>query len=114
MSALRSNAQARRRPLPPYGREIVEMLRRNLRPAVPDGTIVVSLDWRLGTGWGRIVLPADVDPHTYDLDFLRGLDVLIVHRPGHPPEHVAAAREAVQAARPHVCALCALPYLVDE
>src|SRR5579864_3387839 len=98
MSAQR-NAQAQCRPLPPYGREIVEMLRRKLRPAIPDGTIVVSLDWRLGTGWGRIVLPVNVDPGTFNLDFLAGLDVLVVYRPGHPADHVAAALDAVNAAR---------------
>ncbi|HLX30770.1 MAG TPA: hypothetical protein VKV24_20020 [Casimicrobiaceae bacterium] len=103
-----------RRPLPPYGREILEMLRRGLRPAIPDGTIVVSLDWNLGTAWGRIVLPKDHDPRGYYLDFLAGLDVLIVYRRGHPAEHVAAAIEAVNAARPHVCAECELPHLVRQ
>jgi hypothetical protein len=113
MSAER-NPRPAHRPLPPYGRDILEMLRLKLRPAMPDGTVVVSLDWHLGTGWGRIVLPGNVDPWTYNLDFLAGLDVLVVYRPGHPAEHVAAALEAVRAAHPHVCAQCELPHLVAE
>ena len=83
------------------------------RPVMFGGGIVVSLDWQLGTGWCRIVLPPDTDPATYDLDFLAGLDILLVYRPDHPDWHREAAIAAVRAARPRVCAPVALPHLVE-
>ena len=100
-----------RKPLPPYGREILEMLRLKLRPAILGGSIVAALDWNLGTAWPRIVLPRDHDPHGYELGFLAGLDVLVVYRPNHPREHVAAALDAIRGVQPHVCAPMALPHL---
>ena len=63
--------------------------------------------------WPRVVLPKDHDPHEYNLEFLAGLDVLVVYRPNHPPQHVAAALEAVRAVQPHVCAAIALPHVVE-
>lgn len=90
------------------------MVRQRLRPVIFGGAIVVSLDWRLGSGWPRIVLPPDVDPYSYNLDFLRGLDLLVVHRPGHPQDHLEMSVAAVKAAAPNVCAVVALPHLVDE
>jgi hypothetical protein len=108
------HARPQYRPLPPYGRQIVEMLRLKLRPAILGGCVAVSLDWDLGSAWPRIVLPRDVDPHSYNLAFLAGLDTLVIYRPGHPADHIAAAVEAVKAARPHVCGVTALPQLVNE
>ena len=107
------NAQAPHRRLPPFGREIVAMVRAGRRPAILGGSVVVSLDWKLGAAWPRIVLPRDTDPHEFDLAFLVGLDVLIVYRPDHPWKHVAAALEAVRAVRPRVCASTPLPHAVD-
>ena len=88
------------KPLPPYGRDIVKMLSRRVRPAMFGGAIVVSLDWSLGEEWPRIVLPRDQDPHAFYLDFLTGLHVVIVHRPGHPAHHVIEAQDAIKAVRP--------------
>ncbi len=106
--------RARSRRLPPFGREIKAMVDARLRPVQFGGSVVVSLDWRLGTSWPRIVLPPDVDPHEFDLSFLRGLSLLVVYRPGHPAEHLAAALDAIHAAGPHEVAPIALPHLVDE
>ena len=97
------------KPLPPFGRDIVQMLSHRVWPAMFGGAIVVSLDWSLGEECQRIVLPRDQDPHAFYLDFLAGLDVVIVHRPGHPAHHIAEAVDAINAARPHACVVVVLP-----
>lgn len=113
MSLRREAVHAGKR-LPPYARPIVDMLRRRLRPVAFGGAIVVALAWDLGAAWPRIVLPPDVDPHDFDLAFLRGLDLLVIHRPGHSAAHLAATLTAIKAVRPHVVTVVAVPRLVDS
>lgn len=72
-----TRTQAKR--LPAFGREILELRRRGLRP---QGRVILSLDsWHYGEGRARAVITADVDPAALDYSFLAGLDVEIVWLP---------------------------------
>ena len=84
--------------LPPYGRAIVSMVEAGQRPQIFSGAIVAALDWNIAKSWPRFVLPPADDPHSFRLDFCRGLDVLVLYRPGHDAVHVNRARDAIVAA----------------
>jgi hypothetical protein len=86
----------RGKPLPPYGRAIVEMANAGLRPRLPSGTVVAACDWDIARHWPRIVLPGD--PTAFDLSFAAGLDFLVLARLGHPQEHVQAVVRELLAA----------------
>ena len=57
--------------------------------------------------WPRVVI-AD-DPSRYRLDFVRGLDWLVLSRIGHPESHVVAVVAALGAAGAHIVVPVALP-----
>jgi hypothetical protein len=75
----------------------VAMVRRKLRPVHLGGAFVCSLDWSLARCWARFVIPPGADPCEFDLRFVRGLDILIMYRPGHNEQHVSAVVEALTA-----------------
>ena len=109
ITVISAAVQRAAKPLPPFGDEIVEMFGRRVRPALFGGALVISLNWDLGAPWPRIVLPRDIDPYAYDLDFLRNRDLLVVHRPRHSADHVRAAAHAIHEVRPRVCLVRVLP-----
>ena len=74
------------------------MVAAGQRPQLFGGAIVAALDWDIGKAWPRFVLPPSDEPHAFRLDFCRGLDVLILFRPGHDAAHVNRAREAIREA----------------
>ena len=84
--------------LPPHARALVAMVAAGQRPQIFGGAIVAALDWGVAERWPRFVLPLPDDPHSFRLDFCRGLDVLILYRPGHDAAHVNAARDAIRTA----------------
>jgi hypothetical protein len=112
MNSVAHRAGTRR--LPPFGNAIRAIVLAGRRPLEFGGAIAVCLDWKIGSCWPRIVLPPDQDPTTFDLSFLAGLHVLVFWRPGHSPDHIAAALEAVRAARPAKCAPVELPHIVRD
>jgi hypothetical protein len=80
------------------------------RPVLFGGAIVVSLDWNVGSSWSpRIVLPADSNPEIFDLSYLRTCEVLVIHRPEHPHQHVTAVLAALRAVPVRVVTNVALP-----
>ena len=101
------------RGLPPEAkRNVVAFVQRGLRPKIFGGGFVCSLDWNLGRSWPRFVIPRDCDPRDYDLRFVRGLDLLVIHRPGHPKEHVERACAALRDNGARVVAPVQLPRVV--
>jgi hypothetical protein len=83
------------------------MLHRGERPAILGGSIVVALDWDIAPHWPRVVVPDD--PGHYRLDWVRGLDLLLLLRRTHPYTHVAAVVRALRDAGANVVAPVALP-----
>ena len=84
--------------LPPFGRGLAAMVDAGQRPQLFGGAIVAALDWDIAETWPRFVLPLADEPNAFRLDFCRGLDVLILYRPGHDAAHVNRARDAIRAA----------------
>jgi hypothetical protein len=84
--------------LPPFGRGLAAMVDAGQRPKLLGGAIVAALDWDVATTWPRFVLPLEDEPSEFRLDFCRGLDVLILFRPGHDAAHVNRARDAIREA----------------
>ena len=84
--------------LPPFGRSLADMVAAGQRPQIFNGAIVAALAWDVAEGWPRFVLPATDDPHSFRLDFCRGLDVLVLYRLGHDAAHVHRALDAIAAA----------------
>ena len=44
------------------------------------------------------MLPLADEPDSFRLDFCRGLDVMVMYRPGHDAAHVNSAKDAIRAA----------------
>ncbi len=59
---------------PAYGRQIDDLRKRGLVPAL---RIVLTYDWAIGRLYPRIVLDRDVDPMQYRFNFLSGLNLQI-------------------------------------
>jgi hypothetical protein len=107
-----------RKPLPPFGAAVRNMIARHERPVLFGGAFIVALEWTLGARWyvaglvlesPRIVIPKTEDPAAFELSYLRGCDVLVLHRPSHPRAHVVATVEALRAARANCVHPVALP-----
>ena len=90
--------------LPPYGRALADMISMGQRPQIFGGSIVAALEWSIGKRWPRFVLPLADDPYSFRLDFVQGLDVLLLYPPGHDAAHVNRARDAIVAAGANVVA----------
>src|SRR4030095_13990591 len=90
--------------LPPYGLAIARMVASGQRPLIFGGAIVAALNWDVAELWPRFVLPPCDDPRSFRLDFCRGLDVLMLYRPGHDAAHVKRSRNAVLEAGAHIVA----------
>lgn len=89
-----TRTQAKR--LPAFGREILELRRRGLRPR---GGIILAIDsWNygIGTSRARAVITPDLDPAALDYSFVAGLDVELVWLPKlTPKERLDATIRAV-------------------
>ena len=83
---------------PPFGRGLAAMVDAGQRPQLFGGAIVAALGWDIAPTWPRFVLPLEDEPSGFRLDFCRGLDVLILYRPGHDAAHVNRARDAIREA----------------
>jgi hypothetical protein len=93
-----NTVDSRAKRLPPFGREVRDMIFARRRPVLFGGAILVSLDWHLGDCWSpRLVFPPDTAPAVFDLSYLRGCEILVIHRPEHPPSHVDATLGALRA-----------------
>ncbi len=100
----------RTRRLPPFGREVRDMIFARRRPVLFGGAILVSLDWKLGDRWKpRLVLPPDTQPEVFDLSYLLGCEILVIHRPEHPLSHVTAVLAALRAVPVRLVINVALP-----
>lgn len=99
----------RRRRLPPHAKQIVAMLNDGKRTVLFGGGLVCGLDWEIGRAWWRFVLPPDQAPDNFELGFVRGIDVLVLHRPTHDPLHVAAAVRALKQNGARLVVAVALP-----
>jgi hypothetical protein len=89
--------QNRAKRLPPFGREVRDMIFARRLPVLFGGAILVSLDWNLGDCWSpRLVFPPDTPPSVFDLSYLRGCEILVIHRPEHPLSHVNATLAALR------------------
>ena len=74
-----NTVDSRAKRLPPFGREVRDMIFARRRPVLFGGAILVSLDWNLGACWSpRIVLPPDTEPTVFDLAYLRGCEILVI------------------------------------
>lgn len=65
-----------RRRLPAFGRELVAAQRAGRN--VP--WLCISLDWNLGRGFPRVVIPADIRARELDFSLVRGLGCMVAHR----------------------------------
>lgn len=73
-------AQANRRRLPAYGRQIKAALDAGLRPRTGGGTIIVTSEWNYAraSSPGRVVCPPSDHPEEYDFAFLNGCEVIVL------------------------------------
>ena len=90
------------------------MLESGRRPVMFGGCFGAALEWSIARGWPSaplFVLPPEVDPASFDLGFLRGVDVLALHRPAHSARHVRACMDALQSSGARLVVAVALPEL---
>lgn len=73
-SASTPKTQGRR--LPAYGRALIDAQRNGRN--VP--CLVLSLDWKLGRAFPRVVIPADVQIAELDLHLVARLECMVAHR----------------------------------
>ena len=105
-----TTVEVRARRLPPFGREVRNMVWSRRRPVNFGGAILISLDWNLGGCWSpRIVLPPDTEPTLFDLSYLRGCEILVIHRPEHSRRHLDAVLAALRGVPVRLVANVALP-----
>jgi hypothetical protein len=85
------------------------MLARGRRPVLLGGAFAAALEWDLGRTWPRFVLPPGEPVAGFDLRFVAGVDVLVIHRPDHNAQHVRDCVEALRAHQAHLVVAIALP-----
>ena len=104
------NATKTRRRLPPGGVAVRDMIRARMRPKLFGGAIIVSLDWKLARHWPlTVTMPLDMDSAQFDVSYLRNVEVLVIHRPDHPAEHVAAVLKVLHSVPTRLAWSVALP-----
>ena len=65
--------------LPAYGRELLDIRQRGMRP---ESIIIVAIDsWDYGKAFARVVLPQDLPADVVNFVFVAGLDVAVVWLP---------------------------------
>jgi hypothetical protein len=89
------------RKLPPYGKQLMA---RRMAGEVPR-EVIVSLSWKLGAAFTRIVIPEDTAVDDLDLRALAGLDVTVVHH-AEDAHRVPAVADAILAVRPRLVCAC--------
>jgi len=73
-------AEHQRKPLPAYGRELLELRRQGLVPerGFCNAHVIVCLDcWDIARNRCRLVVARDADPLSLDFMAVAGLDVLV-------------------------------------
>lgn len=65
--------------LPAYGRDLLELRRRGLRP---ESIVIVAIDsWAYGMAYARVVVSKELAPAEINFAFVAALDVAIVWLP---------------------------------
>ena len=85
------------------------MLNQGRRTILFGGSLVCSLDWQLGQAWPRFVLPPEEPIDRFELGFVAGVDVLVLHRPEADQARIADAVRALEHAGARLVVPCALP-----
>lgn len=65
--------------LPPFGRELLELRQRGMRPA--SGIICAIDTWDYGRAYARVVVSKELAPQELTFNFVAGLDVAVVWVP---------------------------------
>ena len=75
-----THARPSRQRLPAYGRQLRAALDAGLRPLKGGGSIIVTTDWDYARAFhpGRVVCPVTSPPDCYDVEFLRGCEVIML------------------------------------
>jgi len=92
------------------------MLESGRRPVLFGGAFGAVLDWSIARRWPSaplFVLPAEVDPASFDLAFLRGVDVLVLHRAQHDAGHVRRCLHCLNSSGARLVVAVALPELCE-
>ena len=83
--------------IPAFGRALRDAIRAGNRPRCLGGGVIVTTDWRYASAahGARLVCPPGEPAKSWALDFLAGLDVLVLV-PSDDARHGAALAEAIR------------------
>jgi len=90
------NSPQQFKPFPAYGKRLMEL---RMAGQVPDNSVVVTYDWRIGGVYPRVVITDNTPPDRMEWRYLAGLDVMLPYRDADAPK-VPELVQAILAANP--------------
>ncbi len=66
-----------RKPLPPFGKQLKERMRKDYRP---KNGVNVYTSWTMGSPWPHcLIFPPEASPDEYDWSFLEGQEISLIN-----------------------------------